>query len=197
MKTKLLLLLFFFGSIYAFSQVTHDLDWTFGANGGVANITINQGDTVRWTWRDTSTHTVTNMSSSAEIFDSGSITGNGMTYSYTFNVVGTNPYQCDFHPTSMNGIITVQSTAGIEEFKQQGFSVLPNPVSQNLSLNFETFLDKTTIQIYNILGKQVYNRTLSSVKKSSSIDVSQFAKGVYLVRVISDKVAHTRRFIKN
>ncbi len=197
MKTKLLLIIFSVASLNVFSQVTYDLDWTFGISGGAGDLTINQGDTVRWTWRDSSSHTVTSLAGSVETFDSGSITGNGMTYSYTFNTVGTNPYECSFHPVSMNGVITVQSTAGVEEFKLQGFSISPNPVLNELSLNFETYLDQTTIQIYNILGKQVHATTVSSIDKLSSIDVSHLAKGVYLVTVISEQVTHTRRFIKN
>ncbi len=34
------------------AQTTFDLDWAIGINGEDASLTIETGDTVRWTWTD-------------------------------------------------------------------------------------------------------------------------------------------------
>ncbi len=56
-------------------------------------ITIRQGDTVRWTNNDPYAHTVT----SAGNFDSGSL-AQGQTFQFTFNTPGTYDYICSIHP---------------------------------------------------------------------------------------------------
>lgn len=68
--------------------------------------TIQKGDTVRWTQRDTATHTVTADDGS---FDSGNLFANvptRSTFSRTFDAVGDVAYHCEVHP-SMTGTITV------------------------------------------------------------------------------------------
>lgn len=68
--------------------------------------TIQRGDTVRWTQRDTTTHTVTADDGS---FDSGNLIANVPTrnqFSHTFDEVGEVPYHCEVHP-GMTGTIGV------------------------------------------------------------------------------------------
>src|SRR5690242_7384576 len=66
------------------------------------SITINVGDTVRWTNLDPDRHTST---SSAGLWDSGELAQNG-TFAYTFTAPGTYTYYCARHP-GMTGTITV------------------------------------------------------------------------------------------
>jgi len=69
-----------------------------------ASLTINVGDTVIWTNKDSIKHTIT--SDTGTELDS-ELLGNGETYSYTFNTAGTYNYHCTPHP-SMKGTIVVQ-----------------------------------------------------------------------------------------
>src|SRR5512139_1503465 len=69
-------------------------------------ITINQGDSVRWTNNDGVTHTST---SDNGVWNSGSITP-GQTYTFGFTSTGTFPYHCTPHPT-MRDTITVVPVA--------------------------------------------------------------------------------------
>lgn len=68
--------------------------------------TIQEGDTVRWTQKDSSTHTVT--SDDGTSFDSGNmvVVGPTSTFSHKFDAVGEFPYHCEVHP-SMTATITV------------------------------------------------------------------------------------------
>jgi plastocyanin len=67
------------------------------------NLTITVGTKVTWTNNDGVAHTVT---STDDRFSSSGNLGNGATYEFTFNEVGSFPYHCTIHP-SMTGTITV------------------------------------------------------------------------------------------
>ncbi len=67
-------------------------------------LTINQGDTIVWTNRDSAKHTVTSNSGS----ELGSeLLGKDESYSHTFNTKGTFKYHCTPHP-GMTGLVQVQ-----------------------------------------------------------------------------------------
>jgi len=69
-----------------------------------SEITIKKGETVIWTNKDSTSHTV--KSDSGNEISSGSLS-NGQTYSHTFNQVGTFDYHCSIH-TSMKAKIIVE-----------------------------------------------------------------------------------------
>ncbi len=69
-----------------------------------STLTIKKGDTVVWTNRDSTQHTVT--SDSGTELNSERLSQEE-TYSHTFNTQGTFSYHCTPHP-SMNGKIIVQ-----------------------------------------------------------------------------------------
>jgi plastocyanin len=67
-------------------------------------LTVTQGQTVRFVNRDDVAHTVTDTNGA---FDSGSL-DQDKSWTYTFNKLGTYSYYCTVHP-SMKGSITVNS----------------------------------------------------------------------------------------
>ena len=69
-----------------------------------SSLTINVGDSVVWTNKDSVQHTVT--SDSGNELKSSSLS-NGGSYSHTFLIPGTYPYHCAPHPY-MKATITVQ-----------------------------------------------------------------------------------------
>ncbi|MEJ2696118.1 MAG: plastocyanin/azurin family copper-binding protein [Candidatus Sulfobium sp.] len=77
-----------------------------------SDLTINVGDTVRWTNPTGTLHTTTSgqgcsSSTSGAVWDSGTMS-NGDSFSVTFDQPGTNPYHCTFHcGLGMTGTITV------------------------------------------------------------------------------------------
>ena len=72
-----------------------------------ASVTINVGDTARWTWSGVNSHTVTATDMS---FDSGPPQSSG-TFDHTFNTGGTFTYFCQVHGTAMSGTVVVQQAA--------------------------------------------------------------------------------------
>jgi plastocyanin len=73
-----------------------------------ADVTINAGETVTWTWGSGATlHSV--QSTGSPSFPSSTVqSGSGATYSNTFDTPGTYTYDCAVHGTAMSGTVTVQ-----------------------------------------------------------------------------------------
>ena len=68
----------------------------------------------------------------------------------------------------------------------------PNPASEKVI--FETSEAVRRCEVYNINGALVYSMTDCS--DNFEINVSEFAAGNYIVRLISDNSVQTRRFTK-
>ena len=73
---------------------------------GPASITVNTGDSVTWTNKDSTAHTVTADGGS---FDQP-LPASGGTATITFNTAGTFPYHCTIHP-NMHGTVVVLAAA--------------------------------------------------------------------------------------
>ncbi|MFD2916112.1 T9SS type A sorting domain-containing protein [Psychroserpens luteus] len=91
--------------------------------------------------------------------------------------------------------ITASTTLSTQEFKTHNeFEISPNPATSKLNINLSQTLDKATVTVYDVLGKKVYSKLLSNF--SSTIDVSNWNSGVYLVRISTNKQTLTKRFVK-
>jgi hypothetical protein len=72
--------------------------------------------------------------------------------------------------------------------------VYPNPVSDNLTIDFGSFDGQKTIEIFNAIGQLAKSKV--STEGEISVDVSRFASGTYLVRVVSAGQATIYRIVK-
>ncbi|MEZ4779529.1 MAG: T9SS type A sorting domain-containing protein [Flavobacteriaceae bacterium] len=190
MKKVTLLFMALLTTLFVSAQTEHFIDWSTGV-GAAGSITIEVGDTVTWTWADALPHSVTSDAGATETFDSGIITGLGTTFSYTFNLPGTNPYGCDVH-SGMTGVITVEQVAGVEDNFALSVNHFPNPVVEKLSVTSEYSF--TAYEIYDVLGKKVAAQGLEGT--NVSIDMSQLKSGVYFVTVASNDLQKTFKVVK-
>lgn len=178
---RILLLSALFATIGLSAQTTHHIDnWAMGISNQDASLTIDEGDTVEWTWSDGLPHTVSSTGGSTETFDSGTITGAGQTYSYTFTEVGSNPYQCNVHP-AMNGTIEVQAILGIDDVNKVTFEYYPNPTTDILTINAGDVIDN--IAVYDMSGKLVMQSD-NAGNSNSKIYMQNYNAGTYFVKVM-------------
>lgn len=75
------------------------------------------------------------------------------------------------------------------------FILFPNPTKNILNISSKENITIESIQIYNNLGKCVLD--LKNQKTFSNTDVSRLAKGVYFIKINSNKKITTNKFIKN
>ncbi len=74
----------------------------------------------------------------------------------------------------------------------EGFSVYPNPVnSGEFSIRSISNLERM-VQIYDMLGKQVYNR---QVQANERVQVSNLTQGIYILKVEEEGKTATRKLI--
>ena len=106
---KILLLLLVTLPFSAAAETTHDLSWANGGGSVNQSLTIDVGDTVRWTW-GAGTHNLRSISG-IENFDSGYSAAAGNVFSYTSNQPGATSYQCDPRASNVNGTINVTTTS--------------------------------------------------------------------------------------
>jgi len=76
---------------------------------------------------------------------------------------------------------TILDHAG-EDMVDQIFTLYPNPVDDNLLLNFEKQLSSdAVVLVYNMFGKKVLSRKISQGNNSVSLDVSGIPDGIYFI----------------
>ncbi len=87
---------------------------------------------------------------------------------------------------------TLQPNLSNPEFEQNLFSVYPNPV--NSILNILTTESDYSISIFNIQGQLIFSSKNNS--ELTSIDYSEYSKGVYLLNIESNSLNKTFKIIK-
>jgi hypothetical protein len=84
------------------------------------------------------------------------------------------------------------STASVDNNVLLGFSMYPNPAANKLNISAKEIIQNAAV--YNVLGKKVMSLEIN--KSSESIDISNLASGIYLIKYnVNDKVG-TAKFIK-
>ncbi|CAL2080155.1 putative secreted protein (Por secretion system target) [Tenacibaculum sp. 190524A05c] len=82
---------------------------------------------------------------------------------------------------------------GVKQNDIEGFAVYPNPVNaKTFKLTTASFTTKT-VQIFNVLGKEVYNTKVNGV--NNDIDVSTLNSGIYILKVVEEEKTASKKLI--
>lgn len=86
-------------------------------------------------------------------------------------------------------------TVGLSELELESnhVSIFPNPT--NGVLNIDSQLEVTSIQIFNLNGKNVYS--IVNFDSKNSIDLSELDNGFYIIKINSEKGVYTEKIILN
>ena len=83
--------------------------------------------------------------------------------------------------SATNADLTLKSqlnNTGINDIENNVISLFPNPVANNLNIEVN---DPTTVKIYTMLGKLLFNESLKS--GINTLDISTIDKGIYIARI--------------
>lgn len=200
---KGILFIFFFYSIAALSQVTHDVTVT-NFSFSPAQLTINVGDAVRWT-NVLGQH---NVKADDNSFTSGAAAPAPWEFIHTFTAVGNNPYYCEPHGgpggSGMSGVIIVQNPVGIEDEKlaADNFELLqnfPNPFNPSTKIEYRISDHSfVSMKVFNILGDEI--ASLVNEEKPAGIynvnfDASGLSSGMYLYQLRAGNFVETKKML--
>lgn len=188
-KITLLLVLFSFQLLSA--QHVFDINWGSEINTVIANPIIEIGDTVRWTWTDSSPKSVTSTNEAVESFDSGILSGQNKQYTYTFNQIGISEFRNDANPALSGKVTVVQRLSSADKFAKN-LSFYPNPVESDLRILSLFKLDH--YQIFNVLGSMIAEGKANA--GNTRIDMSNMTSGLYFVKVFSKDLQATLKVAK-
>jgi hypothetical protein len=74
------------------------------------------------------------------------------------------------------------------------FKIYPNPANDILNIDTKQTIEVTSINIYNALGQIVL--VIPNAQQTKSVDVSGLKTGNYFVKINSDKVSSSVKFVK-
>jgi len=85
---------------------------------------------------------------------------------------------------------------GILESSNLQVSIYPNPAKEILNLKYTNNISSRVI-IYDVLGKLMYKEQLSFNNNLLKIDISNFEKGIYFIKIQDLNQVHSAKFIKD
>lgn len=136
-------------------------------------------------WSSTGVISITN---SGVVTTTNALGACSVTYTYT------NANACKSSRTISNTIINCGSKgANQTTLANEQFVVYPNPAHSVINLNIKTLTGKGTVVLTDLYGKQLKQQPLSI--GANSIDVSNLAKGTYLMSVTTEQGKQTQKIV--
>ena len=88
--------------------------------------------------------------------------------------------------------IDFQYTVNILEREIENFSIYPNPVTNNLTVEHSEAIED--LKIFDLQGKMYLH--ISPKKETVNVDMTSFAAGIYFLRIVSHNKISTSKVIK-
>lgn len=107
----------------------------------------------------------------------------------TYTVYYTTNGTC---PSTDSTNITITICTGLEEVENEKINIYPNPSEGKFMIDIINY-NGVTITIVDALGKEVVNQNLNS--SSTSIDLTNYKKGVYIVKLKGKDINLTKKVI--
>lgn len=89
------------------------------------------------------------------------------------------------------GTLADGSTLSTTQFNNADLSIYPNPASNGFVNIRSTSADAMTIAVYDLLGKQISNTTLTN----NRLNVSELNKGIYILKISQNNKSITKKII--
>ncbi len=116
---------------------------------------------------------------------------------FSIDSLGSNVSSWNVLHCIMNGaFIELPADTGIPEAQKNDSKVLvfPNPSSNNITISNQSGIRNYELRITDVLGNTVYHQA-PSTSTQSTIDLSRWSKGIYLVHLQSDKESLVKRVV--
>ena len=102
-------------------------------------------------------------------------------------------YNCALNSNQIDYLFHETSTSINNYENSNNFSIYPNPANDKIKLELNV-LKNSIVSIYNIQGQLLLQQAIKHYQ--TEIDISSFARGMYFVKVETDKGIVSKKFIK-
>ncbi|MCD4790994.1 MAG: PKD domain-containing protein, partial [Bacteroidales bacterium] len=115
----------------------------------------------------------------------------------TYDVTLTVSDGVDSNTLTIEDYITVNSCTNVEEdFVQLGINIFPNPSNGRLTVKFNNNIGQIQITVLNILNEVLFESSTETVNGNIvNFDLSNYAKGVYFVRIKTANSEQVRKIV--
>jgi photosystem II stability/assembly factor-like uncharacterized protein len=102
------------------------------------------------------------------------------------------------YAAGLNGIIVKTTNGGISfinktQISESGFNIYPNPSNSKITITaMDELQNETKVSIYNVQGEVILSNTFQN---TIEITTSSLSKGIYLVKIQTDKGIETKKLI--
>lgn len=108
-------------------------------------------------------------------------------------VNGKEPDQIYFIKKAISDI----STVGLASLNNKTFSINPNPSEGMFTLNYQIEnVNEASLIVYDMSGKLILQKTLSSVEESVEIDLNKYSDGMYICQLITNIGTLSKKIVK-
>jgi len=132
----------------------------------------------------------------AQDFDfSGIADGSSLNIVYAIN--SSPSFSLGYHggPPSRNAALATFSTLSTDDFNVGlDFSLSPNPAKDKFVVTLPNTVENAQLEVFNVLGKRVLAKEISDI--DSTVNVSNWNSGIYLVRISNGETSQTKRLVK-
>jgi poly(3-hydroxybutyrate) depolymerase len=113
----------------------------------------------------------------------------GIGHTTSFPTFKQEMMQCFHYFQTLTGIIEIKDLSSLR------INIYPNPTSGKFTVTSSGKI--STIEIYNMLGVQIYTLSNLSQETSKEIDLSNFPKGIYFAKIYDGNKNHTEKIVIN
>ncbi len=92
---------------------------------------------------------------------------------------------------SLDALLYINGTVGLNELQKSILAIYPNPTSSNITILQAPNNVSKQIEIYDMFGRKV-----KDLGFAQTIDVSELAKGCYMLQIIADDKTYRTLFVK-
>jgi PKD repeat protein len=94
----------------------------------------------------------------------------------------------------LTGAITVNGKVGIEDLKEAGIKVFPNPFNNNIRIDLEK-TGSITVSLVNMQGKTILYREIENIN-SISLNCHKVPAGLYILKIIKNSKLYSLKVVK-
>ncbi|MDZ4845453.1 MAG: T9SS type A sorting domain-containing protein [Chitinophagales bacterium] len=94
---------------------------------------------------------------------------------------------------STQEIVMVDACVGIEQINSISFAFHPNPTTGKIVVTLSGISSQAFLRVYTLQGKQLLEHP--AINGTTELNLAEFSKGIYLLRLISNKETLTRKVI--